>query len=448
MRRAGLLSLLVAVAACAGGTAPPSTTPDGPRPSASPLATPSAPSAPPPAAADAGPSASSKPPTADPPAAAAEDAKADARASNEATLRLFAKARKAMHGNLMLSGTSLRQALVVPYLGARGDTAKEMAAALGYRPDATKAAALAHAETTAWEEARGKGGELSVANRMWTEKTFSLRPEFVKAATSAVDASVEPVDFKGAAEASRKAINAWVADKTADKIVDLLPAGTVDARTRVVVTNAVWFRGRWTFPFPEGATKDEPFHLDAKKTVQAPLMHMTESMGFAETPTAKLVELSYLDTDLTFLVLVPKDVAGLAKIEDLLAPDAIDLLAKDLAPRQVALTLPKFTFRSGGDLRPVLRDLGMRAAFTDRADFTGATDARPFDVSDVVQRTYVAVDEKGTEAAAATGVVMRATSAFVGKPEEVRADRPFLFFIRDAKRGRVLFVGHLVNPKP
>ena len=175
-------------------------------------------------------------------------------------------------------------------------------------------------------------------------------------------------------------------------------------------------------------------------------MHLTDSMHYGEAPGVKLVELRYLDSEMAFLLAVPDDKDGLAKIEDALTPATLEAWTAALAPSRVDLTLPKFTFRAGGSLKPALGALGVKATFTDHADFGDMVEEK-LAVNDVIQQTYIAVDEKGTEAAAATAIVMRATAALMGKPKEVRADRPFLFFIRDIKRGRVLFVGHLANPK-
>lgn len=375
------------------------------------------------------------------------DEKQDIAGATKATLDLFAKSKKP-GVNALLSGTSAREAVGLAYLGARGDTKRELARAFGLGDGAAFVAAR-KAEAAGWNAARGKGAELVVANRVWTDNTIHPKASYQTAVLDLAQGKEPPfaaVDFKGASNQARKTINGWVSDKTATKIPELLPEGAVDARTRAVITNAIYFRGRWVFPFPEPATKEAPFFLDGKKTVNAPLMHLTDSMHYGEAPGVKLVELRYLDSEMAFLVAVPDDKDGLAKIEDALTPATLEAWTAALAPSRVDLTLPKFTFRAGGSLKPALGALGVKTTFTDSADFGDMVEDK-LAVSDVIQQTYIALDEKGTEAAAATAIVMRATAAMMGKPKEVRADHPFLFFIRDFKRGRILFVGHLANPK-
>jgi len=375
----------------------------------------------------------------------------DARAANAFALKLYAREAKAKKGggNVLVSGTSLRQALGVAYLGAHGDTAREMAMALELPADAKVAAATAKADLAAWQSARGQA-ELVVANRLWTDKSLALQPEFVATATAAYGAAPEAVDFKGGAEPARKTINAWVAKTTNDKIQELLAAGTLDETTRAVVTNAVYFKGRWPMPFPKTATKPEAFHVAAGKTSTVPMMHATESHRLAEVSGTKVLEMRYDTSEVAMLVVLPAAATGLAKLEESLSADTFASWTQALKHQRVAVTLPKFTFRGGGVMTPTLQDLGMKTAFTNKADFAGIAEPRGTDriqISHVVQQTYIAVDENGTEAAAATAAVMSTTGMPIGEPAQFKADRPFLFFLYDVKRGRVLFAGRVTDPK-
>lgn len=345
-----------------------------------------------------------------------------------------------------MSAASVRRALGVVYLGAKGETAREMAGALGFDPDPAKAAADAKAEAAAWEAATGKA-ELAIANRVWIDQKVPLVPGFVESAKGAFGAGAEPIDLRGRSEESRKTINAWVAERTKDKIQDLLPKGSVTPSSRMVVTNAIYFKGAWALPFSAGATKDETFHLDGARSVKAPLMHTTDSFRFAEARGAKVLELRYLDTDVSMLVVLPSDPAGLSKLEQALDDELVDGWTKALSQQRVNVTLPRFTFRAGGSIVPWLRDLGVRQAFADQADFGGiAAPPERVAISEVVHQTFIATDEKGTEAAAATAVEMLATALVTGPVTDFRADRPFLFLLRDAKRGRVLFAGRVADP--
>jgi serpin B len=392
--------------ACAGGSANPAPPPAPPT-----TATPPTPTAAPTANADPPP-----PPT--PPD--------DSRAETSFNAKVYGRARKAS-GNLLISGTSLRLALAVPYRGARGDTQRELGAALEMTNGDVSA------EIAGWQDAKGQN-DLSIATRTWAEKSMPLVSGF----------EAEPIDFKNAADDSRKKINAWVAEKTSDKIKDLLPSGSVDARSRLVVTNAIYMKARWSNPFVVASTKDEPFHLDAKTTKNVPTMHAIDTHAYAEAPGGvKLVALTYRASDLSMLFVVADD---LAKVEESLSEETLRGWTSSLRPQRVSLSLPRFTFKSGAPMNTILQDLGVKTAFTDHADFSGISESKDIALSQVVQQTFVSVDEQGTEAAAATGVVMRTTSLAMGPIVEVKLDRPFLFFVRDAKRGRILFVGRVADP--
>jgi serpin B len=381
------------------------------------------------------------------PVTSAEE-KIQIHSANAFTARLYARMKKAP-GNTMVSGTSARLALGLTALGARGDTAIEMITTLDLAPERAKQLAAAKAETTAWQEARGTA-ELVIANRLWSDKRFSPREDFVEAAKDAFGAGIEPVDFLHAPDVARRAINAWVAEKTADKIKDLLAEGMVDKRTRLVVTNAVYFKGRWSTPFAPDATKNEAFTSAPGKKADVPMMHDTAVHAFAQTSDAKMLQMHYSGTDLAMLVVLPNDAAGLGKLEDGITAVTFDSWTKALAPQRVNVSMPRFKFASGGPLDTALQDLGMKSAFTSKADFSGIADpvnGEKLQVSHVVQKTWVAVDENGTEAAAASGVGMSVTSAVMGPIADFKADHPFLFFVYDSKRGRILFAGRVSDPK-
>ncbi len=367
----------------------------------------------------------------------------DVRAANAFSLQMLARMKPGE--SALVSGTSLRHALGATYIGARGETAREMSTALGLASSPEQAASLARAELAAWQKARGST-DLLVASRLWVDDGFTLRPDYVKTA-EAFGAAPETVRYAKPEEA-RSTINAWVAKKTNDKIKELLPQGSVDPQTRLVVTNAIWFKGSWALQFPKEATKDEPFKLGTK-SVTVPMMHLTDTFRFAAVSGAKLLEMPYGDSQLAMLVVLPDDVQGLARIESSLTAETLEQWMNALARKRVNVTFPRFTFRSGGTMSGALKDRGMKIAFTDKADFSGIAELRgePLFLSDVFHQTWIAVDELGTEAAAATGAVMRTTSLETGTPEEFRADHPFLFFIVDTTRGAILFAGRLVDPK-
>ena len=426
MRRFSLLGLgLVGITACASGTTPP-TNPDPPAPPSAPVVTSDS------TQDRTTPSATASPAANDAPDAGPTiDLTADVKGANAFTAHLFGKLRK-QPGNLMMSGASLRHALAIADQGAKGDTEKELAAALGYPDDAAQVAALARGEDAVWEDARGKA-ELIVANRLWVDKASALNPDFA--------AGAQPVDFLKGADAARRTINGWVSDQTNQKIADLLPEGAVSARTKAVITNAIYFKGKWDTPFRATETKDEPFK--GKQTANVPMMHRQGSYRFAQVGAAKALEMRYLGSQLAMLLVLPDDPAGLAKLEEGFSGD-LDAWTKPLSLGRVNVTMPKVAFKWGAALSGPLGELGIKTAFTPKADFSGIGDGLA--ISQVFQKTWISIDEQGTEAAAASGMVMSTTSMQLGPVAEFKADHPFLFFVYDTKASRILFAGRVSDP--
>ncbi len=388
------------------------------------------------------------PPAPDGPTPAATQA--DVRAANAFSLSLYQRIKRPQ-GNACASGTSLRHALGVTYLGAKGDTARELAKALSL-PSPAVAADLAAQELDDWRKVKPENGDLSIATRVWVDDAVALAPSFLERA-AAYGAPAERLAIAGDPDRARTTMNAWVSEQTGGKIPELLAKGVLDARSRMLVTNAVYLKARWAEPFPKDATKDAPFRVEGRAAVPVPTMNVTGSLRFAEDAGSKIVELRYDGTPLAMMIVVPDDPAGIARTEQSLSVDTLERWTKALTQRKVSLAMPRFTFTAGGSMNDALRDMGVRAAFGDRADFGGLVDADAdkkggrLSLQQVVQRTFLAVDEIGTEAAAATGVVMRTTSLDMSTPVEVKADRPFLFVLRDVTRGRVLFVGRVSDPR-
>lgn len=433
MRSGSLLALALSLPLAACGTSePPPQAPAAPPPPPAPA------EVAPPAAPDAG---SEAKPAAQPSAAPSLPASSP---GNELSLAML-RALRAEKGNFFLSGASLRGALGMAALGAKGKTLDEMAQALRVEADPAKNAGAAKAEASAWRAAAGKA-ELVIANRLWVERAFPLEKTFSTQAMDGYGAAAENVDFAKAADPSRQRINKWVSDTTKGKIKDLLPGGSITPLTRVVLTNAVYFKGSWQEPFKKAATKDEPFQTGSG-AVSVPTMHRTGTMDYAANEEVELVQLPYADSDLALLVALPRSADKLAAIESEVSGGEVDAWGKSLAPREVALSLPRFSFSWGRSVKPELQDLGVKAAFSPEADFSGVSKAaKDLYVSDVFHKAFVQVDEAGTEAAAATGVVM-AVRGLPPKPTVMKVDHPFLFFVRSTKTGEILFAGRVANPK-
>lgn len=354
-------------------------------------------------------------------------------------------------GNLFLSPYSVRTALAMTYAGARGDTAEQMRAALRFGPDdAATQVALADSMRRL-RAAEGDGIELNVANRLWGEQTHGFLPSFVELNRYVYGGALESADFRHAAETVRLRINAWVEQTTRDRIRGLIPPGGVGSDTRLALVNAVYFNGLWAEPFDAARTRDAPFHLRDGSTVPVPLMTFTEvpRLPFLAADGARIVELDYQGHDLSMVVLLPDSDVGLSELESRLDETVLAGWVDRLRPQPVQVHLPRFNLTWGArNLVPPLSGLGIRDAFVDgRADFSGIDGSRDLLISGVFHKAFVEVDERGTEAAAATGVVVGVTS-LPPPPEVFRADRPFLFLIREKATGDILFLGRLERPVP
>jgi serpin B len=354
-------------------------------------------------------------------------------------------------GNLFYSPHSISLALAMTYAGARGETERQMADVLRF----TLSQDRLHPAFNSLDlelARRGEGAEgkdedgfrLNIANALWGQDGYEFLPEFLDALAQNYGAGLRLLDFASAPEESRVTINEWVSDRTEDKIRDLIPEGAIDPLTRLVLTNAIYFNAAWNYPFEESLTEDGSFDLLDGGEVSVPMMMQTESFGYAEGEGYQAVELLYAGRELSMVILLPK--AGeFEAFERSLDADRVDAIVEALAHREVALTMPKFEFDSRFSLSRSLAAMGMQDAFNDAADFSGMTGDRDLFISDVIHQAFVSVDEAGTEAAAATAVIM-AELAMPEEPVEFTVDHPFMFMIRDIETGTILFVGRVVDP--
>jgi serpin B len=290
----------------------------------------------------------------------------------------------------------------------------------------------------------GKGFRLNIVNAIWGQKGYPFLAQYLDLLAEDYGAGLRTLDFRGAPDAGRQTINKWVADQTEQRIKDLIPPGAIDTLTRLVLTNAIYFNAAWANNFEKNATQPADFHLADGSAVKVPMMHQTERLGYAAGDRYQVVTLPYDGRELEMVVLVP-DRGKFAEFEKSLTAGKAASIIKDISPKQVALSLPGFKYESEFSLGRMLAAMGMPIAFSGQADFSGMTGNRELSISEVVHKAFVAVDESGTEAAAATAVIMRATAMPV-MPLEVTVDRPFIFLIRDIQTGSVIFVGRVMNP--
>src|SRR3984957_20639114 len=346
-------------------------------------------------------------------------------------------------GNLFFSPESISTALAMVYAGARGSTASEMAKALHF----TVPPGQLHPAMGALLRdlnAAHTDYQLSVANALWAQQGYTFLDPFLNLLKTDYGAGLQQVDFKGAPEAARSTINQWVDQKTQDKIKDLLAPGSLRPDTRLVLTNAIYFKGNWQTQFDKAQTKTEDFYLSQTKTTSAPLMHREGSFGYFDGGSFQVLEIPYKSNELSLIVLLPKERSGLAGLENSMTASNMQQWLKQVAPvSKVIVTIPRFKSTQEFELSSALRSLGMPQAFASNADFSGMTGKRDFAISAVIHKAFVEVNEEGTEAAAATAVTMRALAMRApGPPRPVfRADHPFIFLIRDNGSPKTFFIG-------
>ena len=353
--------------------------------------------------------------------------------------------------NAVLSPTSIALALAMARPGARGETASQIdtvlhqVAADGNASWLNALDAALATRTGTFKDTAGKDSSvtLRIANEPFAQLDEAWNPDYLNALASRFGAGVRLVDYKSAAEAARRAINAWVGDQTEQRIPELLQQGVIDNLTRLVLVNAIYLKAAWKFPFTESLTAPASFTRLDGSTLQVPTMHATERLQYASGSGWQAVELPYVGDQLALTIIVPDD---LAAYQATLDGASFAAMTSALSVREVDLSLPKFGIETKTDLSAVLAQMGMPLAFSPgSADFSGMTGQEPLFISAVVHQANIDVDEIGTTASAATAVAM-AASAAPGDMVTLKVDRPFLFALRDLQTGAVLFLGRAVEP--
>jgi serpin B len=379
------------------------------------------------------------------------------KGSNEFAFDLYAKLAAKEKGNLFFSPCSIHTALAMTYAGAAGDTAKQMAKTLHFTLPADKLSAGYAEVLKALNNPTQVEGpfkrdipepayQLVIANALWGQKGYGFKPAFSQLLLKNYGAGLNEVDFTQS-EQARRTINDSVAKQTKDKIKDIIPQGELNDTTRLVLTNALCFKARWDMPFDESVTKNGTFKLSVDKSVDVPMMHKKE-MGFlyAENDDVQILLIPCTQYESFVVLVLPKKIDGLANIEKSLTFENLGEWAKDMKEAQVDVTLPKFTFSNEFILTDTLKAMGVKDAFdSGKADFSGMSDKKDLSISAAIHKTFVAVDEEGIEAAAATGV-----SHILGiepNPKVFKADHPFVFMVRHSSTGEILFLGRVANPK-
>ena len=376
------------------------------------------------------------------------------------------------NANALISPYSIQTALVMTYAGADGQTREEMKRVLHLTGEDEQTprdfAALQQAlesvvqrsvERATNMQAYGRTNDaitLAIANRLFGQQGYDFRPAFLELLKTNYHAPLQQMDFIHEAPAAIKTINDWVAEQTRQRIQNLIPAGALDAATRLVLANAVYFKAPWQNPFPASATTPQAFHANGGSAVNVPTMSIKKSFGYAKENGLTIVSLPYSGGEIHFLIILPDDTNGLDKAEADLKSSQLAEWAK-LPAREVKLFLPKFKIQPPTlPLGEALQTLGMTSAFDKprgSANFDRMAPRRPPNdylyISRVFHKTFLDLDENGTEAAAATAVAMATRLAIIREPEpvEVRVDHPFIFAIQHRDSGACLFLGHVTDPR-
>ncbi len=349
--------------------------------------------------------------------------------------------------NIFYSPYSIATAVAMAYEGAKGDTADEMQKLFNF-PKEEIVRRPAYAKIYNDLNKINSNYTLSTANALWLEKSYPFLEEYKNIILNYYAGNANNMDFKNNAENSRITINNWVEDNTNKKIKNLIPFGLVNTGTRLVLTNAIYFKGKWLQEFNKTDTKEQDFTLsDNQKTKVQIMEKLGKSFNYAEKPNLQVLELPYQGEDLSMLILLPKS-NNIKDAESYLANDKITDLRNMLLDNKVNIYLPKFKFETKYMMADDLKQMGMPTAFTPNADFSGMDGVKGnLMISDVIHQAFVEVNEEGTEAAAATAVIVVATSIpSPEQPKTFKADHPFVFLILERKTGNILFLGKVENP--
>ena len=384
-----------------------------------------------------------QPPAADDTGSTPEGIQEVTNANNQFALEFYSELNKAEKGNLFFSPYSISAALAMTYEGAKGDTADEMQSVFHFpennilRPNF----AAIYNEINK----KDKKYQLSTGNALWVQQDYPFLENYLTTVEKYYGGKAANVDFIGETEKSRQTINSFIEEQTNDKIKNLISKGVLNSMTRLVLTNAIYFKGTWEWEFDKSDTKERDFIITEDNIVKVPMMYMDPdkaTFNYADTDELQVLEMPYKDDEISMLILLPKE--NLESIE--FTTENLNKWKNQMKQEKLnSIYLPKFEFDTKYSLNENLKTLGMPTAFSGSADFSGMTGGKDLFISEVIHQAYVKVDEKGTEAAAATAVVMELTA--MPQEKRFRADHPFIFIIQEKQTGNILFLGKVTDPR-
>ncbi|MFH1227997.1 MAG: serpin family protein [Planctomycetota bacterium] len=382
----------------------------------------------------------------------AKDKQAVVQSNNEFAIDLYGKL-SAREGNLFFSPYSISTALAMAYAGARNETAKQMATTLHFNLESDRLAQACAELIKGMAPSKPEDYQINIANALWGQQDYKFLPGFLDLNNKYYKAGLNPVDFLKATEEARQTINKWVEVQTNDKIKDLIQKGVLTPDTKLVLTNAIYFKGNWMTQFDKNKTVDADFNLADKTKVKTPMMELRDKKGFPiKIPIMRntdfmMIKLPYNGKELSMLIILPHKYDGISACEKLLTAENINKWQASLAEEKLPVYLPKFKLTLEFELSDMLKSLGMSDAFGyPQADFSGMGGTKELFIDNVIHKAFIEVNEEGTEAAAATAVIAP-TGAPPKAPSVFRVDHPFIFLIRDERSGSILFMGRVMNPK-
>ena len=368
-------------------------------------------------------------------------------ANDQFALEFYSNIRGSEDGNIFYSPYSISTALSMTYEGARGETADEIQSVFHFSENDSErrsSAAAIYNQLNQWDSEY----QLNTANALWIQEDYPVFDGFKETVEDYYVGKASNVDFMRDTEQARQTINSWVEQKTNYKIKDLFPQGTLSDMTRLVLTNAIYFKGTWVKQFDKAKTMDEDFRISSDQTVKVPMMRLTgdeAEFNYFEDEELQMLEMLYEGDDLSMIILLPKD-DSLESLEESLTTQNLNEWRSQSREQRVNVYMPRFTFESKYILNENLKEMGMPTAFNPAAaDFSGIADVEQLYIGLVIHQAFVDVNEEGTEAAAATGVGMDLTSMPMVK--EFRADHPFIFIIQERETGNILFLGRVMDPR-
>ena len=369
-------------------------------------------------------------------------------ANNRFAINLYSQ-YKSEEGNIFFSPFSISTAMAMVYEGAEGKTAKEIKSVFGF-PKYDNSRRNQYFNLLSEINKKDKEYALKTANALWAQQDFQFLDEYLTTVEKYYEGKTTNLDFKNEPEASRLIINNWVEDKTNNKIKDLFPEGSIHVLTRLVLTNAIYFKAKWLIQFDADKTSDEYFRVNPDKSIKVPMMQPTSqksTFNYTQNKDLQILEMPYAGEDLSMLILLPLD-DDIEALENSFTLEKLTAWKKSLRKRRVNIYIPRFKFETKYFLRKTLSNLGMPTTFTNSADFSGMTGTKILKIDKVIHQAFIEVNEEGTEAAAATAVTMMLKRSKKQKhPTPVfRADHPFIFIIQQNETGNILFMGRVSNP--